>query len=294
MLHSPAFVARAIGRVGKASEEEERELPRNLGDYWRPYEPRAARLEPRPQTLAGFLRLAQRKRGGTGDCAEAILTGAKGVIELIDKITPVNATEKARGMKYLRESLQGDEPALRALQGTLWQWCVELMCVSERSWLEQVAALRDALRPVIGEKWSPDAEEFCKWSAEFAGEPMNGAPTVLPAPNRYTFSEGGRAVDIDVGTIHGAKGQTHTATLVLETFFKKHDLTDLMPWLIGQDSKRKRGSEREDRMRLIYTAMTRPTHLLCLALRDEALGDGTNREATVDCLQSAGWQVTHL
>ena len=69
--------------------------------------------------------------------------------------------------------------------------------------------------------------------------------------NRYRFTQGARAVDIDVGTIHSAKGQTHMATLVIETFFKKHDMEDLLPWLLGTKSgaAKHEGVERLDRLR---------------------------------------------
>lgn len=293
VLLSDAFVARVVGRVGKSSAGDGG-MPRDIRAYWAGYEPTAAKLEPRSGKLADFLHLAQRERSRTDDCAESVQIAAKGLIELVGKVLPVDAIGKASSMKWLRESMESDKSALRDLQRILWQCCVEVDPISEQGWPGQVAALRQALRSIIGEKWTSDAGEFCNWSAEFAAERTNDAPTALAAPNRYRFTDGGRVVDIDVGTIHGAKGQTHTATLVLETFFKKHDLADLLPWLIGEGSKEKRGSEREDRMRLIYTAMTRPTYLLCLAMRDEALGEGEKREANVNCLQFAGWTVTHL
>jgi hypothetical protein len=63
-------------------------------------------------------------------------------------------------------------------------------------------------------------------------------------------------VDIDVGTIHSAKGQTHTATLVLETYSWDHDIEDVMSWLVGQQrgAQGKEGIRRLDRLRLIYTS----------------------------------------
>lgn len=293
VLLSNAFVARVIGRIGNSNAADDKS-PCDVRDYWAGYEPKAAKPEPRPARLADYLHLAQRERSCTGDCATSVQTAAKGLLELVGRVLPLDSTIKVRSMKWLRELVGLEESALREVQHILWRFCVDLLPILEQGWSDQVEVLRVALAPVLGDKWTPDAEEFCTWSAAFMGERKKDVPAIAAAPNRYRFTESGRVVNIDVGTIHGAKGQTHTATLVLETFFKKHDLADLFPWLIGQGSETNRGPEREDRMRLIYTAMTRPTHLLCLAMRTEALGDGDQREANVGGLQSAGWTVTHV
>jgi hypothetical protein len=84
-------------------------------------------------------------------------------------------------------------------------------------------------------------------------------------------------VSIRLGSIHSVKGETHTATLVLESFNKTHHLKKLLPWLLGTrpkpgfDNTGESDSLRE-RLKLHYVAMTRPSHLLCLAMHKDALG----------------------
>lgn len=295
VIRSDAFLARAIGRVGKAKEGGG-DAPRHLGDYWEGYEPRAAKLEPRPHTLADYIHLAQRRRANSVDCAESVKTAIKGIIELVETIAPATAPSGGHAARWLRESLENDETAAREFRSCLWQWCVEVVLIAERHWPTQVEGLRKVIRPIVGEQWSKEAEAFCQWSADFAGPShYDGSPTGT-TPNRYRFTMGTRFVDIDVGTIHSAKGQTHTATLVVETFFKKHDLTDLLDWLVGSKcgAKHNEGIERLDRMRLVYTAMTRPTHLLCLAMRREAAGHGSELDSRIERLQSMGWRVQTL
>jgi len=293
VLQSDKFVARAIGRVGKPREEDGK-TARNIPDYWAGYESRLTKLEPRPDRLTGFLHLAQRVRNCTGNCFESVQTAAKGIIELIRRLDSVDTSRTTRSMTWLREAMAADPSAHRDLQGFLWHWCVEMIPLCEEDWLKTVQSLRHSLKPVIDESWSSDAEEFCQWSAEFAGDDSGAARKTSCPPNRYEYIDGDCVVEIDVGTIHSAKGQTHTATLVLETFFKKHDLSDLLPWLSGCGNKPKNGKERKESMRLIYTAMTRPTHLLCLAVRRDALGSNKEREAHVAGLKKFGWEVKDL
>ena len=93
-----------------------------------------------------------------------------------------------------------------------------------------------------------------------------------------------------------AKGQTHAATLVLETFNQSHFLHGLMPWLLGKNQYGAKCANDKATQRLlqIYVAMTRPTHLLCLALRESSLGTGKDIAANEEKLLAGGWQVRHL
>jgi DNA helicase-2/ATP-dependent DNA helicase PcrA len=72
------------------------------------------------------------------------------------------------------------------------------------------------------------------------------------------------------------KGETHTATLLLESFHKTHHLKKLLPWLLGRKPRAGFGNSGEEaavveRLKLHYVGMTRPSHLLCLAMRKDAL-----------------------
>jgi len=292
VLQSEAFLARAIGRSGK-SEAGGDMAPRHLGDYWTGYEPRAAKFEPRPETLADYVHLAQRKRDRTVDCAESVRTVVRGIRQLVETVVPDTAPAGSQSVRWLWESLNGDASGSRVIRGLLWRWCVELAPVDAKDWSNHVASVRKALRALIGEQWNADADAFCEWSAEFAGPSAYDGSEARSTPNRYRFTEGSRFVDIDVGTIHSAKGQTHTATLVMETLYKEHDMEDLLPWLTGDahGAKRREGPERLERMRLIYTAMTRPSHLLCLVMRRDALGEAAALLTNMDRLVAKGWRI---
>lgn len=68
--------------------------------------------------------------------------------------------------------------------------------------------------------------------------------------NNYHHATAG--FNIVVSTIHKVKGETHTATLVLETFKGGYDIFQLLNLLKG---KKKGGLEAKKK--LIYVAMTR-------------------------------------
>lgn len=297
ILRSEQFVARAIGRIGKAGDDEDHrpdQFPRSLSDYWPGYEPEEAKREPRPESLSDFIHLAQRQRSVMSDCAQAVSTAVKGISELLRRSPLRSSIKGVRGLNDLRELLKEHPQSLNALQQLLWQWCVDARPLCENEWKEQLLQLRKGLSPLLEDRKAEEATEFCKWSAIFADSP--GSSRRRGLSNRYQFPEKEPMVEIDVGTIHSAKGQTHTATLVLETYFHGHDMEDLLAWLIGNNRgvEKQCGSRRLERMRLIYTAMTRPSYLLCLAMREQSLTKAWAKDSAIEAFQNRGWEVRCL
>jgi len=295
VLRSPIFLARAIGRRHKKGEEGSQKFPCRLGDYWPDYKPQAARTDPRPESLADYVHLAQRHRAASVDCTAAVRLAVRGIAELVEVLCPAkfasvtNSTQRSRGVTG---HLLGVSPALREV---LWRWCIAATSCSEATWPGEITALRAALEPITGGAWTNEADRFCMWSQCLASPTPAGSEGQLATLNRFRFRDGSRYVDIDVGTVHSAKGQTHTATLVLETYYKRHDLDDLMDWLVHKrcGATGDEGVERLERMRLIYTAMTRPTHLLCLAISASGTGEASS-ETVVGRLGELGWKVRTL
>ncbi|HAT8498660.1 TPA: AAA family ATPase [Vibrio vulnificus] len=106
----------------------------------------------------------------------------------------------------------------------------------------------------------------------------------------YSFNGG----KIKLGTIHSVKGETHIATLLLECMnngksesqhFFNSDVGDLF---CGEELKKQleQGKEQSRRLKSSYVALSRPSHLLCVALKK----DNAN---CVDCTkkEQCNWEV---
>lgn len=115
--------------------------------------------------------------------------------------------------------------------------------------------------------------------------------------NRLEHSDGFK---VEFSTIHGAKGETHDATLILETKNHIFDLETMLPYLLGSlpssdnpncslpdkpHSKRK-FSPNKVFMRQLFVAMSRPRYLLCLALHSDRIS-----EESRNLLAEKGWKV---
>lgn len=107
--------------------------------------------------------------------------------------------------------------------------------------------------------------------------------------HRFKASVAGQQVEIDLGTIHSVKGQTHHSTLLMESSWYGSDLDGLKGYLLDKPRPKKINLRTIKKLKLAYVAMTRPTHLLCLAIHSSRLTAPEQAQ-----LQELGWQVVVL
>jgi hypothetical protein len=88
---------------------------------------------------------------------------------------------------------------------------------------------------------------------------------VIEHSNKYKTDN----IEIEVGTIHSAKGQTHTATLYLETFYqRKYESEYLADVILGNNFLPNRIYQKQA-TKMSYVGFSRPTHLLCIAIHKD-------------------------
>ncbi|MFC1443138.1 UvrD-helicase domain-containing protein [Streptacidiphilus sp. N1-10] len=95
-------------------------------------------------------------------------------------------------------------------------------------------------------------------------------------------------VPAKIGTIAGSKGETHSATLLLECANRagqKHDLASVLPLILGSTDIGSASASDRQAAQLAFVAVTRPRYLLALAMHEDRVA--MHREA----LQTAGWLV---
>jgi superfamily I DNA/RNA helicase len=107
---------------------------------------------------------------------------------------------------------------------------------------------------------------------------MSGEQTEFQSTNTYKHETG---TNIEVATIHGVKGETHTATLYLETFYYGCDIKQIL----NNIQKNVDGDRHIQRLKMAYVGMTRPTHLLCVAAHRDGISGNE------EFLQSMGWRI---
>lgn len=84
--------------------------------------------------------------------------------------------------------------------------------------------------------------------------------------NTISIEVQGRKIVNEVTTIHSVKGETHAATLVLETKFHQFDAGQLIDNILGQINVIPERSRKSKFMKQLYVAFSRPKYLLCLTM----------------------------
>ncbi|MBN1291130.1 MAG: UvrD-helicase domain-containing protein [Candidatus Latescibacteria bacterium] len=102
--------------------------------------------------------------------------------------------------------------------------------------------------------------------------------------NIYKYSSGTTEIEIEVSTIHGVKGETHTATCYLETFFYDYDIKRIMNYMKGEyiEPTKKRIIKN---LKMAFVGMSRPSHLLCVAVHRDSIS------GQEQALQINGWDI---
>jgi hypothetical protein len=118
-------------------------------------------------------------------------------------------------------------------------------------------------------------------------------PTTAITANECVARVGDRQVRVQIGTVASVKGETHVATLVLEAYGGLARCFDLERALGNISEGNRIDARTTDTVRglyrNLYVAMSRPTHLLCLAMNKDRA-----KQQHIDSLAAKGWTVVDV
>lgn len=276
----------AVGANHRSEKNDK--IPRYIPHYWPSYDPDLTHVAPRPRTFLQYLAVGRRLTNGSGETFHVVEKIAEGILSLSSLLNPqADVPSRKRKHQYLRTRLL-DEPDSREvytyLVTELMRRDLELSAdLWEKDWVPKI--LQVATVVARTSTISADAQRFLAHQTAASNGTSHAAG--LRQDNVYVYPQSNPRVQIRVGSIHSVKGETHTATLVLETYYKKHNLTTLKPWLLGDRiGQGNEGPENLARLKQHYVAMTRPSHLLCLALRESSMS-----AEELARLQGRGWRI---
>jgi len=280
----------AVGAVHRPGEDDN--VPRYVAHYWSEYDHKMTALEPRPETFLQYVAAGRALARSSGEAHHVVEKIADGVLRLAVILNPiVDLSARKRRHRYVRELLAshvGADKSYLELVSALAAATSDNAAPADwmSVWAPRVRAIAGILSAVSAD--SAEAAAFLSDQENIGGR---GRPlSVAQRDNVFRFPMQSPKVEVRVGSIHSVKGETHTATLILDTYYRKHHLEALKPWLLGKKS----GGGRENdtllsRLRQHYVALTRPSHLVCLAMRESCL-----TAADVTTLKNRGWRVARV
>tara|TARA_R110002111_G_scaffold18776_7_gene45906 strand:+ start:527 stop:2575 length:2049 start_codon:yes stop_codon:yes gene_type:complete len=284
-----------VGQTHKNNGDDKK--PRHVGQYWPNYDAELSKSDPQPQTFIQYVKIGQAEAGGRGEFSPACEKIAQGMLRLVKMAgseRPIYCRRNSH--RYILELL-GDDGKLSDLYLKMTTWlCEKPELLTQQLWNEQLCKCVKKIAEGIAGKaeLNTEAVAFLEWIELSHNKGKN--VTQEKKDNIFRYPPENPKIDLHVGSIHSVKGQTHTATLILETYYKKHHLDNISDWLSGErNDKKKLGKDQLDRLKLGYVAMTRPTHLICLAMqRVKFENDGVLDQEKLTLFNKNGWRFEDI
>ncbi|MDV2903551.1 UvrD-helicase domain-containing protein [Phytobacter diazotrophicus] len=276
--------------------KNEGRIPHAMGHYVPAYDPNNARKETVPGSFMQYLSRAQLVSAGSSNTDNIVNAIASALLTASDMAGAAYGRQSRkcphRQVVELLAETEGSKSYLALVDFIL----LRRGTLTPDNWHSAALPLAvDCVKQLSDtEILTADVESFLSWQQNDI--PTGGEEILSQSTNLYRYPKEAPRVQIRLGSIHSVKGETHTATLVLDSFFHGHHLSELKPWLLGIKSggssvdRRGRtvseGNRMLGRLKLHYVAMTRPTHLLCLAMRKDVFAD-----ADLELLIRRGWHI---
>jgi DNA helicase-2/ATP-dependent DNA helicase PcrA len=295
-VNADDFKAYAVGNIHKPQKKEDvNKFPHHVKHYMAAYDHELNKSDPKPGTFLQYISAGNSLAQHIGETYPMVEKIAEALFRLSSYSIEQKVIERRRHKhRYILDLLMQDpdqkfrEKYLGLIKKLSVDFCYPNKDEWEKRWCEPIKTLAKKIAGT--EELKPGADEFLRWDDDLYHFTVDTQVTKSKS-NIFTHEKNGRAVSVKVGSIHSVKGQTHTATLVLETFFNGHNLEKLLPWLSGKSSgwKKKNGPQQKNRLKSHYVAMTRPTHLLCLAMKRSSVDNDV-----LVLLKKNGWKVREI
>ena len=300
--HLPADVRTsgvyAVGAVHRLENDKPEHFPKAVEHYWAPYQSEVNKPSFKPRTFSEGVHIARRYVARDATAALGVELIASCLLTLVRLAFPRDAiVARSRSHQCVEQHLAGRAGVVAAYRGWLERLLFSPADITQAEWDATVASgLMDLAADLVFSdqlQAAADAEAYLAWStAPLVEDPGDNGGALL---NTYRFEVGSENVNIRLSSIHAEKGKTHAATLILETYNRTHFVNKLLPWLEGRASAAKRPNEDAKKsMMLMYVGMTRPTHMLCLAMRKSTMGEGKAETKRRAALQQAGWAIIDI
>lgn len=288
----------AIGAVHKEYPDihpDHRHYPKTVPHYWTGYQTSTASSTFKPETLVEYLIMAQIRRRIGSTLHRSVNYGAQGIAHLAN-LTAGHSVygSQARVHREIDTNLGNNETSKRIYHNLIRKFIVDSEELNQAAWQALNPDLLRLGESLGGAIQSQEVLDFLSWSVspELLDQ-VAQADAQSSSTNIYRYTNQTGLLDIHLGSIHMAKGQTHLATLILETYNSAHFLHSLLPWILGRNSNARRGMSDTAKKRLLslYVAMTRPTRLICLAMRRSSFGTDAQLIQDQESLAGLGWVV---
>jgi superfamily I DNA/RNA helicase len=279
----------AVGAVHNKPKGKMKPPPHHIRHYFPAYDALITKKEAKPKTFLEYIYRAQNQTNISNSTFDLVEAFNEAIIKCI-QITGGDAVglRKNRKCKHIREMLNRHSRLHNLTMLSLIKPSFEF---DEKNWTARwVNAIKTIVRDIDGTVNFTNLNDFLTWVPP---KPSVSKKEDGISKNVFVFNgDKGEEIKVRLGSIHSVKGQTHTATLILDTFKGAYHFKHLKKCVTQKEftDTQRTNNSLLDRMKLHYVAATRPTHLLCIAARKDHF-----TEKEIAYIRDSGmWKVTVL
>lgn len=122
--------------------------------------------------------------------------------------------------------------------------------------------ITETILPLYGKEETPDALSFFNAINE-------NLPEGQVTEHKNVYHDDNVKIDIEVSTVHAVKGETHAATLYLETFYNRRHESDRLANQFKGIEYTETEADTLKNLRVAYVGMSRPRYMLCVAIQQD-------------------------
>jgi len=276
---------KAVGGIGKENPDG-----LTIKHYWDGYDKRKAPKSFRAARLINIVKkCSEHKPGNVSDNYELLLQAILDLLRKANKKTKNRNDQEVHYSKYALTKELKNDGRYENLRRLLTSWIMDDF-PSQDMWILHMERLKVLLG--LDDAMGSDALDFITYDDHLPPDQEDQ----LSITNSYQCNNG---LKIEVSTIHGVKGQTHDATLILETKYRSYwDIKESLDFFIDESKQRpledhdhptQRTSIQASFLKKLYVAASRPRHLLCLAIHKDHIS-----HEQIEALNAKGWNIEQV
>lgn len=254
---------KACGWVGKVGANSQK---RFIESYFPAFERKKVKTRIEGDAFDDFI--PKNQLDSVKDCASSIIQGVLKFLDLcdvnnggrrytrssfLDFLTTINIDSRngflSNVMNWALKVVIGDDDDLHQVKNCIYQYLTEI------------------LLPLFGKEVTEEATAF--FYADYGGYDDEQATA-----NGNIYH--GQKIDVEVGTVHSVKGETHVATLYLETFYDGDHESERLANQFKGEAYAGNNNDVIKSLKVAYVGMSRPSYLLCVAMQKD-------RFEAIDC-----------
>jgi len=282
-----------IGWNAQWNDDDEHNGKLRLEDLFEGYKKEQTSKKETYDTLSKYLQYWDRNKTTTRATQDAILRALIHVLRLEGK----NCIGKVRGqdvdryftiselIKHIQDGINDSDYEL--FKKYMYEWSFSLSVKKNPQPVYEAikAFLMDKFKIWFGLQITTATNIFI--GREFE-------PLIIQEENASDNEIANDGINIDIGTVHSVKGQTHCATMYVETSYYEYETQKrFVKEALNKEEHNFDLSNASDirgkeAFKMMYVGFSRPTHLLCFAALKE------NVESEIENYRTAGWEIIDI